>query len=359
MRLALDVRPLLETQLGGVGVYTKTIFESLRELLHDDLVPVVTGRSAVALDGDVAGGLVKIELPNPLLNPIIRFFGWPKLDFAAASDRYLLTNWNFLSLRRTTELTLVVHDLSFERNPRWYAPRQRLWHRLVRPRSLVRRADRIIAVSEWTKRDLVELYGVDEEKIFVVYPSADNPEVELPFPVALPEHYLLFLGAVEERKNPISLLEAFNLIAAKHPDLHLIIAGKHGFGAKKVVTAARCNKFRERIHLLGYVPLSVRRALYKKAAAFVYPSYYEGFGIPILDALRAGLPTIVGNRSSMPEVVGDSGLLVDPGDVSEMAIGLDEILSNEAFSRELSGRARERAKFFPESMLPKLRELFG
>jgi len=359
MRLALDVRPLLEENSGGVGVYTRALFGELKSILGDDLVPVVTGRADISLTDEEAPNLVRVGLPNPILNVALRLAGRPKLDLAAHAERYLLPNWSFIALDKGTELTLVVHDLSFERNPFWYPPKQRLWHKLIRPRHIVGRADRIVAVSEWTKHDLVELYGVPEEKITVVYPSPDKPAAELSFPQDLPEHFILFLGTVEERKNPLSLVSAFERVAGKHPDIQLVIAGRHGFGARAVEDAVRRSVVADRIHLLGYVPVSVRRSLYRQASAFVYPSFYEGFGIPILDAMRAGLPTIAGNRSSMPEVLGDAGILIDPGDVSELVTALDEILGNESFAKKLGALGLERSKRFPETMVPKLRQLFG
>lgn len=328
-------------------------------MLGEELVPVVTGNAEVSLTDEEAPDLVRVAIPNPVLNASIGTVGYPRLDYAAGAERYLLPNWNFLSLRPGTELTLVVHDLSFERNPYWYPPKQRLWHKLVRPRKLVARADRIVAVSEWTKHDLMELYGVPEEKVTVMYPAPDRPPAEFPFPTDLPERFVLFLGAVEERKNPLSLVQAFERVAPKHADAHLVVAGRHGYGSRAVAEAVRRSPVRERIHLMGYVPLPVRRSLYRKAAVFAYPSFYEGFGIPILDAMRAGLPTVAGNRSSMPELLGDAGVLVDPGDVADLVVALDELLGDESFARKLGSLALERSKRFPETMEPTLRKLFG
>ena len=266
---------------------------------------------------------------------------------------WILPNWNFLALEPTTSFTLVVHDLSFERNPFWYGPKQRLWHRALRPRALVARAHRIIAVSEWTKHDLCTRYGVAPEKITVLYPtpSAVTGNELFPLPPAIAgNRFILFFAAIEVRKNPLSLVEAFEHIAAKHADLHLVIAGKFGYGAEHVFAAAARSRFRDRIHVLGYVSAEMRRSLYATATVFAYPSFYEGFGIPLLDAMRAGLPIVTSNRSAMPEVIGDAGILIDPGAVGELALALDALLSDATFARALAARARERAVRFPEQM---------
>ncbi|TAL20062.1 glycosyltransferase family 1 protein [Patescibacteria group bacterium] len=357
-RVALDLRPLLDREPGGVGAYTRSLFAALEELPEIECYPVITGSSLGSIEPGEFPNLRRLPLPNPLLNVLIKFSGLPRLDRLARVRHYLLPNWNFLGLARQSKLTLVVHDLSFERNIKWFSQRQRLWHRAVNPRRLVERADRVIAVSEWTKRDLLELYGTPAEKISVIYPVPDRPPVDLPFPVVLPERFILFLGAVEERKNPLSLLRAFEQIAARHPETHLIIAGRFGYGGERVAAAAAASPYVSRIRLTGYVPLSVRHALYRQAAVFVYPSFYEGFGIPLVEAMHAGAPVVTGNRSAMPEVVGDAGILADPLDINQIALALDEVLSNSSFAAALAAKGKERAALFPASMAPALGKLF-
>ena len=352
MRLAVDVRTLLDPMPGGVETYTRSLLAGLSRSRDCTVIPVVTGRRRVR---DCA--TVRFPLPNPLVNVSMPIARWPKLDLVAAADAYLLPNWNFLALKRTTSLTLVVHDLSFERNPSWYGWKQRAWHRAVQTRALVARASRIIAVSRWTKQDLTALYGVPGEKITVIYPVSDWSM--LPANNAKVGETLLFFGTIEKRKNVLSVVRAFERIAARHPDANVVLAGRLGFGSAEVAAAVRRSSYSARIRLVGSVSAEARAALFRDATLFVCPSFYEGFGIPLLDALRHGLPVITADRSAMPEVVGDAGLLIDPYNTAELAEALSAVLGDAGFRAVLATRARARALHFPPSMAPALSEFFS
>ncbi len=357
MRLAVDVRSLLDAEPGGVGSYTRALLDGLGHIPEMVTVPVVTGRNVAALPETIRNQAVRCALPNRLVNLGIATLRRPLLDRLVGTEQYLLPGWNFLALEQKTHLTLVVHDLSFERNPYWYPLKQRIWHRAVQPRALVARADQIIAVSRWTKQDLCSLYGTPEKKIIVIPPVVDWQMGDSS--ASRPRQTVLFFGTVEDRKNPLSLLQAFELVADTYSETHLVFAGRLGFGASRVVAAAQKSRYRSRIQILGYVSPEKRQQLFRDATVFAYPSLYEGFGIPLLDAMRHGLPIVTGNRSAMPEVVGDAGILVDPYDVRQIADGLDAVLGNEGFARVLGERARARAATFATSMTSKLGEIFG
>lgn len=358
MRLAVDVRSLLDAEPGGVGAYTRALLDGLVGVRDLITVPVVTGRNIDGVLDAVRTPVVRYALPNRLVNLGLASVSRPLLDrVAGGTDHYLLPGWNFLALSPKTHLTLVVHDLSFERNPYWYPLKQRLWHRAIQPRKLVARADSIIAVSRWTKQDLCSLYGTPEKKIVVIPPVVDWQMAAQSSSGA--KQTILFFGTVEDRKNPLSLVQAFELIASKYPETFLVFAGRLGFGAPRVVKAVQKSLYGSRMRILGYVSPQNRAALFRDATVFAYPSLYEGFGIPLLDAMRHSLPIVTGNRSAMPEVVGDAGVLVDPYDVRQIADGLDAVLGNEAFGRFLGERAQKRAAAFATTMTAKLGEIFA
>jgi len=218
---------------------------------------------------------------------------------------------------------VTVHDLSFERHPELMPLRDRLLFRTLVPRS-VARADRVLAVSEWTKRDLVERYGVAEEKIVVTpngvdeifHPNGDAPQ-RAP--------YALFVGAIQPRKDPLTALEAMALL---DDDLGLVIVGPEKRGADDVRAAVRRLGLESRVELTGHVEHEELAALYRGAACLVFPSRYEGFGLPVLEAMASGTPVVAASTGALPEIAGDAAILVEPADPAALAEGIKRALAD-------------------------------
>jgi glycosyltransferase involved in cell wall biosynthesis len=198
------------------------------------------------------------------------------------------------------------------------------------------KASHVIAVSQATKEDLIRLYGVNEDKVSVVYSGvSEASEVfdgekmseEQPKTLSLPDKYILYLGTMEPRKNIVSIIEAFASIA-EDVSHDLVIAGERGWLASGVERAIKVSGEASRIHRVGLVAEGRKQELYRRADLFVYPSFYEGFGFPPLEALVAGTPVITSHNSSLPEVVGDWAVMVNPYDVSELALVMKEVLDN-------------------------------
>jgi glycosyltransferase involved in cell wall biosynthesis len=248
---------------------------------------------------------------------------------------------------------LTVHDLSALDHPEWFSPTFVSWYRFFLPK-LVRRVRRVIAVSEFTKTRLVGLPGADPNKIEVVLNGVDQrfcPEAvtnltELASTLKLPSReYLLSVGSLEPRKNLPRLLDAWRLASPSIPkDVWLIVAG--GIGATHVFRAVDFGRLPQRVHFTGYISDAYLPALYSGALAFVYPSLYEGFGLPPLEAMASGTPPITGNRTSLPEVVGNAGLAVDPYDSAAIAEAIEKIVNNVSLRTELRRLCLTRAKHF-------------
>lgn len=224
---------------------------------------------------------------------------------------------------------LTVHDLSFVRDPESAAPGLRAYLNQVVPRS-VQRADHIIAVSESTKRDLIELYQTPESKITVLYEGVDpifkptpNPAIRTKYDLGSAP-YIFSISTVQPRKNYQRLIQAF---AALPTEFNLVIAGGPGWLYDSIYAAADQPNVRGRVKFIGFVPDDDLPALYTEAAAFAYPSLYEGFGLPLLEALACGTPTLTSNVSCLPEVAGGAAVLVDPYDVDAIAAGLKQTLA--------------------------------
>jgi glycosyltransferase involved in cell wall biosynthesis len=220
----------------------------------------------------------------------------------------------------------------------------------------VRRADRVIAVSESTKGDVVRLLGVAPEKVAVVYHGVENEfrpldqgaEMdEFRARVRLPERFILCFGTLEPRKNLATLIAAYALLRKESRLPHkLVIAGGKGWRFEHVFAAVDEAGLQDDVLFPGYVPSDEQPMWYNAAEVFAYPSLYEGFGFPPLEALACGTPVVASNRSSLPEVVGDAGLLVDPLDAVELAEALRRVLTDGGLRQELVARGLARAQSF-------------
>jgi glycosyltransferase involved in cell wall biosynthesis len=253
---------------------------------------------------------------------------------------------------------VTVYDLSFLHYPGSF----RLWNRLylsLFTRISVKKARRVIAISENTKRDLVKLLGVDERKVRVTYCGYDEslrplPEAEVEEfrrRKGLPERFILFLGTIEPRKNLVRLLEAFSKI--KGEGVKLVLAGGLGWGYRPILASVERLNLKEDVLLPGFVPPEEKVYWYNAAEVFVYPSLYEGFGLPPLEAMACGTPVVASKAASLPEVVGDGGVLVDPLNPDAMAEALLRLLSNPEERERLRIKGLRQAQKFSWELMAK------
>ena len=217
---------------------------------------------------------------------------------------------------------VTVHDLSFERDPSVMSWRDRTVFRLAVPRS-ARRADRVIAVSELTKRDVVDLYGIEPEKV-VVTPLAADPRFGPDGPAADGGPYVLFVGGLQPRKEPTTAIEALSLIGSAAP--RIVLAGPDKGG--RAETEAAAARLGVRAEFRGHVSQEELAALYRGAGCLVFPSRYEGFGLPVLEAMASGTPVVATTAGALPEVAGDAAVLVEPGNAPALAGGIERALAD-------------------------------
>jgi len=245
------------------------------------------------------------------------------------------------------EQAVSIHDLSPLDHPEWFAPAFALWYRLLLP-ALARRARRVIVPSAFTARSLRRRFNLAEEKLVLAPGSVDPARFHPvdPQPVRrrynLPRRYLLFVGSLQPRKNLSGLLAALETLQQRFPEVELVAAGaesphfrRDGLDAGKT-----------RVRFLGYVPDEVLPALYSGAEAFVLPSWYEGFGLPVLEAMACGCPVAASCAGSLPEVVGEAGLLFDPAVREDIERRLAALLADAGLRQELRQRGLERAGLF-------------
>lgn len=217
---------------------------------------------------------------------------------------------------------VTVHDLSFEHMPWLMRRRDRLFFRTFVPRS-ARRADRVLAVSERTKHDLAERYGIAEEKI-VVTPNGVDPIFKPNGASPDRPPYALFVGGIQPRKDPVSAIEA---LARVDGELSLVLVGAEKRGGDEVRDAVRRLRLEQRVEITGHVDHEKLADLYRGAACLVFPSRYEGFGLPVLEAMASGTPVVASVAGAVPEVAGDAAILVEPGDPDAIAAGIERALA--------------------------------
>lgn len=245
----------------------------------------------------------------------------------------------------------TVHDLGYLRWPLAHS-RARRWYLHLSTLFNARASSRVIADSQATADDLVRHYQIPPEKIAVI-PLGCGPEYAPPRPAAvaavraryaLPARYVLSVGTIQPRKNLARLVEAFKRVRGATGDVVLVVAGQPGWGAEP--TLRQIAESGSSVRLLGYVPDGDLPALLGGAEALAFPSLYEGFGLPALEAMACGTPVVCSNNSSLPEIVGDAGLLVPPTDVDALAGALILLLQDSTLRETLRRRGLERAAGF-------------
>jgi glycosyltransferase involved in cell wall biosynthesis len=252
-----------------------------------------------------------------------------------------------------TKTVITVHDASYELRPQDYRWLDRWRMKLLVPGSC-RRADLIFTVSEHARREINEWYGIPLEKIVVTYNAADHVKQRKngvkripPWRHDLPTPYILFLGLIQPRKNLVRLVEAFDRFKSRL-DLphHLVIAGKWGWGNGELERTLVGLKHRDHIHFAGYVPLTEIDKIFCDAALFVFPSLYESFAIPPMEAQRLAVPALVANNTCFPEIYGDSVIYCDPFSVDSIADGIARGLQDKALRAELVKRGFAKVREF-------------
>ena len=246
---------------------------------------------------------------------------------------------------------VTIHDLIFMRHPEYYSPIDVAIYKW-KFRNAIRQANRIIAISECTRRDIMELGEIDDSRIHVVYQSCDtrfrlqvSPEQkqDVRARYSLPKRYVLFVGTIEERKNALLAAQALPYLS---DEIHLVLVGRQTAYAKAIFSFARQNGLANRILMLSGVPTSDLYAIYQQTECFVYPSRYEGFGIPVIEAIQSRLPVIACTGSCLEEAGGPDNVYVDPDEPQEMAMAIKSITDNPDAARQIVTRSLDYIRRF-------------
>ena len=306
--------------------------------------------------------LYKFDYSNNLLFTSSRILNRPFLDkMVGGADVFFFPHFFISSLSPSCKRVTTFHDLSYMHFPEHLTLRKKIWHNFqMIPKWQAKFSDKIIAVSESTKNDLVNFYKVDPARVEVIYSGAITSDVAPTSDVIsnfkraknLPERFILFLGKLEPRKNVINIIRAFNLFKSRElflkqrSDLYLVIAGDKGWMYQDVFKEAGGSPYKSKIIFIGHINDNERHLYYRAADVFVYPSFFEGFGFPPLEAMSYGAPVITSRNSSLPEIVGDSAIMVDPYDISELELWITKLLDDKELFDLMTKKGIEQASKF-------------
>ncbi|MBL8154833.1 MAG: glycosyltransferase family 4 protein [Anaerolineae bacterium] len=356
--IGVDYTPAYE-QTGGIGRYVRQLLAALASLPDENQYRLfVAGVKASSLSnppGPQFGWRTTRISPKwfarlwhrlNLYIPVEAFVG--RVDVFHATDFVLPP-----TLPHTLTL-LTVHDLSFVRVPESASPRLKAYLDTLVPRSL-KRADYVLADSLATKQDIVDLYRTEAERVEVLLSGVDPvfcPSDSVNFLPIRKKYrignspYLLAVGTVQPRKNYARLIEALSILRAAGLEVELVIAGGKGWLEDPIYAALDQFDMRPHVHFIGFAAEEDLPILYSNALCSVFPSLYEGFGLPILEAMACGTPVVTSNVSSMPEVAGDAALLVDPYDVEAIAHAVRRLIEDSNLRQSLVQSGLDRAKQF-------------
>jgi glycosyltransferase involved in cell wall biosynthesis len=354
LRIAIDAHSV-GTGLGGNESYATNLIEALAEIDQSNrYILYVTKREAVErFSNRWPNFSVRSTLPH---TPLIRI----PLTLSAELRRNPV---DVLHVQFTAPpfspcpVVVSIHDLSFEHLPETFKWRSRKQLRITVRRS-AREASQVIALSEYARKDIIATYAVSPEKITAIplaapahfRPIRNEEELQrVRQTYGIEGEYILSVGTIQPRKNLSRLVAAYSRLRWAKPGVKLpklVLAGKCAWLYDETLRRIKELKISDSVILPGYVPETDLPALYSGALCFIYPSYFEGFGLPPLEAMKCGAPVIVGDRTSLPEVVGDAGLLVDPFDVDALARAIETVIGDSNLRAELSVKGLARAKLF-------------
>lgn len=363
MRIAIDIRHLTHPRLSGVGLYTLNVLRVLSRISRDDeffLFASGSKKTLARLPGLPSRNmtLVTRRVPNRLLFALLRMPFGPTMErlLGHRVDAWWFPDGNIL--RTNLPYALTVHDLAIDIFPEFFTAKDRARHRVAHTPDIAKNAGAVLAVSESTAADVVMQWNVDREKISVtplgvnaqytphVAPSDRNYQRGY----GLSQPYILFLATLEPRKNIESIIEAYDAYrSAGNAAPRLVIAGGEGWKADRVRKTVAAAAHRADITFLGYVHEKHKPALYRGASAVVFPSFYEGFGLPVLEAMASGTPVITSFAGSLPEVGGDAAIYVDPFNVSDIVSAFGQLFhptTGPALKKLLTTRGILRARDF-------------
>lgn len=371
--IGLDYTPAYE-QGGGIGRYVRELVSALAKL--DQVTPYSLFVAGASLSTLAASPGVNFSWKPTPFTPRWLARIWHRVQipipieyFVGKIGLYHATDFVLPPTLPYTRTLLTVHDLSFVRVPETASPNLKAYLDRVVPRS-VKRADHIVADSQATKDDLVQFYDLPVDRVTVLLSAVDERFYRISDPEELlttrrkygigTTPYIFCVGTVQPRKNYSRLIQALAYLRAVRYDINLVIAGGRGWLEDPIYETIRATKMDNHVHFIGFADETDLPALYSAAYCCAFPSLYEGFGLPILEAMACGTPVITSNLSSLPEVAGDAAITVDPYNLDALTHAIKQVLDDQNLYQMLVQRGYERVKLFSwEKSARQLRQLYA
>lgn len=351
IRIGFNGRFLRRT-ISGVGRYALELLEALSTLKGLEI-------SVLKAPGDQLDARVRSHNIQPLAQNALGWFAWEQLQVPVAAHN---TGYDLLhypatvgNLANHPPTIVTLHDASFIRYPYRYSRPHRLFHRYVLP-SILRRSTAVFTTSKFSKEEICSLLGISEERVFVLYNGVNtnrfkedhSDETRVRKALHLPESFILFVSNQERVKNLGLLIRSFAILSSKLKDVHLVITGEQRslFASTNYPELVLKLGLAARVHFLGYVNEPSLQELYRAASTFVYPSLYEGFGLPPLEAMASGTPVVASRIPAIIETSGAACLLFDPHDVEDLTEALERSLVDTDLRKNLVAKGTATVKIF-------------
>lgn len=356
MKIAIQAADLDHSRIDGTRVYLKELLKRFGQLEPEaDFFLYHKNTFNSSLAPPIFENYFVKQCPFPVAWMQTRF-AWEL--FREVPDKlFLPIQAAPFFIPQEVEVTATIHDLAFKKYPQTFPKRDLLKLNFLL-NTAVKRADKLIAVSQSTKNDLLQFFpNLKEECIKVVHHGFDEEFFSARLPTEEIEknlsrynlrtgNYVLYVGALQPRKNLARLIEAFNIVKKSIPDMKLVLAGETAWLASEIIAARKKSIYKNDIILTGRMGFEELRALYQGARCFAFPSLYEGFGLPLLEAFASGIPVLTADNSSLREVGGDAALYADALSVSDIALKLERLWNEERLRAELVVKGYEQLKKF-------------
>lgn len=343
----------------GAGIYISKLVKELCEESHEFNISILAHKNdfgLFGLDNKFNDKFLFCKDLGKGFRIISEQFDYPKIIQKNNISLYHGLHYS-MPINKKSKVVTTIHDTTFYQFPQKHILVKRMYFRFFTKYSS-NHSDHIIAVSENTKNDLINLFKIEPMKITTTHLGVDHKFQPLWFSEKfhevkekydLPEKFILFVGLIEPRKNLTSLIRAYSQLSicdGSITNIHLVIAGRWGWESKNLLKLIGDLNLSNQIHFPGYIDQNDMPILFNLASVFVYPSFYEGFGLPVLEAMSCGTPVITSNISSMPEFVGKGGILINPNEIDDIVNAMQKIITNENLKNELRVNAIAQAKKF-------------